>query len=352
MDDEGLRELKADVFYNQIGYLSDELGDPERYFPSLKARGILDETDCETIRSRVTSREKVDTFVEIVHKRESSTGDPALDVFVDLLLSQVVQAHIARALQQAFANRKRSVEGRGQLNKSSSKSLSELPISEGVLGHLGPEALMKQEAVDCHESSSTLTSLGVDSSLGSVESSHMTNGGLVMGRVRNGGRPSLQHFSMSAHHNPGVFDWKRTSTDPRHSRPPTRDDQHLLQQSLPTGLFHQPGFTRTRTQYGSRNMKVAAPVLPQPSIEEEATENYGYECAICMEKYDVEGARAPRSLTCGHTYCTGERQFTYMYQGRVGYSLFSSLVKSAWVVAGKPPLQVCTAGNGFCVCGV
>lgn len=175
MDDEDVKALKAEVFYNQIGYLSEELGDPERYYPSLKARGILDETDCETIRSKVTSREKVDTFVEIVHKRESSTGDPALDVFVDLLLSQVVQAHIARALLQALAQREPELKSRGRLSRSGSKSMTELSSSERCLG---PEALMEAATVDCRESSTALTSLGID---GSLESAHMSNGRVALG---------------------------------------------------------------------------------------------------------------------------------------------------------------------------
>ena len=297
MDDEDVKALKAEVFYNQIGYLSEELGDPERYYPSLKARGILDETDCETIRSKVTSREKVDTFVEIVHKRESSTGDPALDVFVDLLLSQVVQAHIARALLQALAQREPELKSRGRLSRSGSKSMTELSSSERCLG---PEALMEAATVDCRESSTALTSLGID---GSLESAHMSNGRVALGGVPNGRRRA----GMDLHHNTTTFNWKRTATDPHHSRPATRDDQQLGQQSLPTRQFHQSVHGRTRTHYLSRSFKAAASMLPQQSIEEEGgSENLGFECSVCMEKYEDEGPRAPRNLKCGHTYCTRE----------------------------------------------
>ena len=105
-----LKELKAEVFYGQIDFLSEQLGDPKLYFPSLKARGVLDETHCEIIRSKVTSREKAEAFVEIVYKQESSTGEPAFDVFVELLLKEVVQAHIASVLLKAFAKRKAEAE--------------------------------------------------------------------------------------------------------------------------------------------------------------------------------------------------------------------------------------------------
>ena len=80
--EQNLRILKFKVFYEHMDYLSEELGDPERYLPSLKARGVLDEMDCEIIRSKVTSRKKANVFVETVYERESSTGKPAFNVFV------------------------------------------------------------------------------------------------------------------------------------------------------------------------------------------------------------------------------------------------------------------------------
>ena len=49
-------------------------------------------------------------FVEIVYERESLTGEPAFDVFVELLLKEVVQVHIARVLLKAFAKRKAEAE--------------------------------------------------------------------------------------------------------------------------------------------------------------------------------------------------------------------------------------------------
>lgn len=106
-----LKTLKQEVFHDHIEFLSKELGDPKLYFPSLKARGVLDETDCEIIRSKVTSREKADTFVETVYNRESSTGEAAFDVFVKLLVEKEVQAHIATVLLKDFAKRKAEAEG-------------------------------------------------------------------------------------------------------------------------------------------------------------------------------------------------------------------------------------------------
>ena len=30
-----------------------------------------------------------------------------------------------------------------------------------------------------------------------------------------------------------------------------------------------------------------------------------FECAVCLEGYSESGSHAPRSLSCGHTFCTG-----------------------------------------------
>ena len=73
---------------------------------------MLEQGDCESIRTKSTAREKVDEFVTIIHNRESSKGESAFDVFVEALKSQKVQAHIARSLLRAFAKRKNETEGR------------------------------------------------------------------------------------------------------------------------------------------------------------------------------------------------------------------------------------------------
>lgn len=112
LDEGQLKTLKEEVLYGQIHYLSEELGDPGRYFPFLKSKGVLDNEDCDRIRAKDTSRTKVEEFVERLYKRQSSRGDPAFDVLVDALKKQKVQAHIARALQRAFAKRKTEEERR------------------------------------------------------------------------------------------------------------------------------------------------------------------------------------------------------------------------------------------------
>ena len=104
------KKLKHEVWDEQIAYLTEELGDPSRYFPYLMSKGVLSGDDCARVKAEVTNSEKVRKLVEIVKKRESKLGDPSLDVFVDALKKQKVQAHIARALQRAYAKKKEVLE--------------------------------------------------------------------------------------------------------------------------------------------------------------------------------------------------------------------------------------------------
>ena len=56
-----MNELKGNVLISRVEYLSAELGEPGRYFPALRAKGVLFPEDCEKIRAKVTSSEKVTT---------------------------------------------------------------------------------------------------------------------------------------------------------------------------------------------------------------------------------------------------------------------------------------------------
>lgn len=58
--------MKKQVLVNRLEYLSDELGDPGRYFPALRAKGILSPEDCEKIKAKVTNRERVKRLHKIV----------------------------------------------------------------------------------------------------------------------------------------------------------------------------------------------------------------------------------------------------------------------------------------------
>ena len=59
LPDKDMNELKNQVLIDRVDYLSGEIGDPGRYFPALRAKGVLSPEDCEKIKAKVTSREKV-----------------------------------------------------------------------------------------------------------------------------------------------------------------------------------------------------------------------------------------------------------------------------------------------------
>ena len=104
-------EMKSQVLTGQMNYLCEELGDPGRYFPYLRSKGILDNEDCQRIRSEITSQAKTESFVETISRgRQSGRGEHPFDVLVDALKKQRVQAHIARQLQKALARIKSDKE--------------------------------------------------------------------------------------------------------------------------------------------------------------------------------------------------------------------------------------------------
>lgn len=106
-----MKELKDEVLESQIEFLGEELGDPGRYFPQLRSKGILDVSDCELIRSKVTLMEKIQALIGLVKGRQSNKGDHSFDILVDALKKQRVQAHIARGLQKALAKAKEDLSG-------------------------------------------------------------------------------------------------------------------------------------------------------------------------------------------------------------------------------------------------
>jgi len=93
-------ELKKKVFKSQLPYLIQNLGDPSRYIPYLIANDVLDKCDKEEIRAQVTSKRKAELFIDKLIERE---GASAFDEFVQALLEERVQSHIARRLQEALA---------------------------------------------------------------------------------------------------------------------------------------------------------------------------------------------------------------------------------------------------------
>lgn len=110
LTDEQLNHLKKTVLLEKIGYLCEELGDPGRYFPELRAKNVLSTVDTQLIKSKPTDNEKTDEFVTLISKRQSSQGQHGLDVFVEALKKQRVHAHVARTLLRAFNKKKAEAE--------------------------------------------------------------------------------------------------------------------------------------------------------------------------------------------------------------------------------------------------
>lgn len=120
LTDAKVRELKKQAILDQVELLSNDLGNPERYFPQLRSAGLLDRFDCETIRHQVTGREKVVKFVDIITEgRGGEDATPPFDLFVDILNQEGVHTSVARGLQRALARAKQravreiSMKGKG-----------------------------------------------------------------------------------------------------------------------------------------------------------------------------------------------------------------------------------------------
>jgi hypothetical protein len=113
LPDKEMNELKGKVLIGRVDYLSDELGDPARYFPALRAKGVLFPEDCDRIKAKVTASEKVYEMIELIHTRHSEKDGHAMDVLMEALRKQRVQAHIARELQRALARAKDQRRGEG-----------------------------------------------------------------------------------------------------------------------------------------------------------------------------------------------------------------------------------------------
>ena len=101
-----MNALKDKVLESQVEFLYEELGDPGRYLPQLRSKGILSLSDCQMIRTKETFREKIEALVNSIKGRVSTKNEHSFDVLVDALKKQRVQAHIAKVLQKALAKAK------------------------------------------------------------------------------------------------------------------------------------------------------------------------------------------------------------------------------------------------------
>ena len=80
---------------------------------------------------------------------------------------------------------------------------------------------------------------------------------------------------------------------------------HFLSQSVPHG--HREEFKSAQTRAISPRPFIRREmVIEDDGIADSEGDLGAPECSLCMEEYMDEGARVPRNLQCGHTFCTGQ----------------------------------------------
>ena len=106
LTEKDLSRLKLEALGNKAKEVSQQLGDPSRYFSSFKAKRMLDASDCENIKSCTTSEERAGKMLDIICAREGKHGEHPFDVFVKALKDLRVQVHLAKILNQELARLK------------------------------------------------------------------------------------------------------------------------------------------------------------------------------------------------------------------------------------------------------
>jgi hypothetical protein len=104
--DNELLALKREVLAENIDEISNQLGDPGRYFATFKAKNLLDQSDCEHIKGQTTSIEKAMRFIDLIRERDGRNGEHSYDVLVNALKRMKVHIHIVRILNQALAKKR------------------------------------------------------------------------------------------------------------------------------------------------------------------------------------------------------------------------------------------------------
>lgn len=110
LTEDQLSHLKLEVLKDKAEEVSQQLGDPGRYFPSFKGKRMLDASDCETIKNYPTSVERAGALLDIIVKRQGKHHEHPFDVLVKALKDLRVQVHIARILNTELARRKNELE--------------------------------------------------------------------------------------------------------------------------------------------------------------------------------------------------------------------------------------------------
>ena len=97
-----IKNIKVKVLVDQGDYLCKYLGDPSRYYPFLRAKGIIDAASVQKMNAKVTNSEKVQLLIDELLSHESRFQESPLDILVDGIYREGMQNHIARVLLKAF----------------------------------------------------------------------------------------------------------------------------------------------------------------------------------------------------------------------------------------------------------
>ena len=135
MDDRDDAEVKKKVLRDQLPYLRQNLGDPSRYITYLVQGGLLDSCDTESIRSKATSKEKLEDFLKLLIKERNDAS--AFDVFVDALLEERVQSKVARRLRRTLEDEKEAIRNIDATGKSLSRGTCNISQISLAIPHYG-----------------------------------------------------------------------------------------------------------------------------------------------------------------------------------------------------------------------
>ena len=101
-----LDELKKAVLIEKVQEISEQLGDPGRYFASFRAKDLLNQSDCEEIKAAKISIERARLLIEKVHGLRGRHNEHPYDVFVAALKRMRVHVQIVRILNTCLAQKK------------------------------------------------------------------------------------------------------------------------------------------------------------------------------------------------------------------------------------------------------
>ena len=100
-------EVKKKVIRDLLPYLRETLGDPCRYISYLVEGDVFGTLDSDIIKSKTTSKEKLEIFLQLLIKDREDVS--AFDVFVMALEDLGVQNEVARKLRRTLAYEKKAM---------------------------------------------------------------------------------------------------------------------------------------------------------------------------------------------------------------------------------------------------